>query len=301
MHVDLSPVKASANSCTDRTAPQSPIAARRPPLLTKSSLNIVTTSEDLLAQDVGGKKGGYQSSGKAGKAAAGKGPDASKRRTAKPPTTQNRPVKEDVTDSEEEEEVIVVPQRRAARVADRSSSTKPSTSLRARSQKLLSVEIPVSRPRPPRAATPARESSVPPEQVSGSASDVNAVESRLAELRLNSTAGVDPLEELLAVCDSHEVETFDALRSVLAPQTNHAHRTTIVKVGEASFSEVYGVLGGSTADQGTVVKVVPLGPGHFNRSDKLPDCSDPVDVLREIEITRKLSGTASGGFVDYKQ
>lgn len=86
---------------------------------------------------------------------------------------------------------------------------------------------------------------------------------------------------------------------LLPPGTGAA--PPLAKLGEASYSEVFTV---GEEDSAVVVKVVPLlgkaGPSSNAKSKiELPDCSEIADVVREIEITKRMSQVPGGGFVDF--
>lgn len=73
------------------------------------------------------------------------------------------------------------------------------------------------------------------------------------------------------------------------------------KIGEASYSEVFAL----TTREGReiVVKVIPLfdhrTPASSARNESLPDTSYPGDVLRELDITSRMSEMPGGGFINY--
>jgi serine/threonine-protein kinase haspin len=60
---------------------------------------------------------------------------------------------------------------------------------------------------------------------------------------------------------------------------------------------VYGFSQG--ADE-VVIKVIPLQANSVVSGDDLPDCSKPEDVLKEVEMTKKMSNVREGGFIGYK-
>lgn len=75
----------------------------------------------------------------------------------------------------------------------------------------------------------------------------------------------------------------------------------VTKLGEASYSEVFTV---GADDSAVVVKVVPLlsnagTSGNGKAKVELPDCSEIEDVVREIEITKRMSQVPGGGFVEF--
>lgn len=73
----------------------------------------------------------------------------------------------------------------------------------------------------------------------------------------------------------------------------------MTKVGEASYSEVFG-FSQSAEDADLVLKVIPLFSGTVEADGSFPDCSSPEDVLREIEITKKMNQVPGGGFVEFR-
>ena len=112
----------------------------------------------------------------------------------------------------------------------------------------------------------------------------------------------DPLNELLASCDHTSIIPFSEFLDshVLSAILPGRSRFEVKKIGEASYSEVFSLKRGKEI---VVVKVVPLLPAcevETTEGDEVPDCSDPKDVLREVTITRTLSGLEKGGFVACK-
>ncbi|WVQ84372.1 hypothetical protein IAT38_006524 [Cryptococcus sp. DSM 104549] len=104
------------------------------------------------------------------------------------------------------------------------------------------------------------------------------------------------LASLLSVCSSstiHPFSSFIASQPFLPSPVNG-----IRKVGEASYSEVFGLL--SEEGKELVIKVIPLFEGEVESEKQLPDCSAPEDVLREVEVTKRMGGVPGGGFVDFK-
>jgi len=122
-----------------------------------------------------------------------------------------------------------------------------------------------------------------------------------------SSAPKTSLEGLLKTCSNSEVQPFSIflaspiLSSIIVPDATSL--SSIQKLGEASYSEVFS-LTLATERPPIVMKVIPLFDDALLRPDErseveLPDCSAPQDVLREIEITRKMAGLPGGGFVDF--
>ena len=134
---------------------------------------------------------------------------------------------------------------------------------------------------------------------------------RMGRITLDGNAPIptanDPgnsLGKLLEDSSSPDVHQFSAFLSsptflsLVSPNATSA--TTIQKLGEASYSEVFGLTAGG-GESDVVVKVIPLLQlGSDVRNEvELPDCSVTEDVMREIEITQKMAGLPGHGFVDY--
>ena len=107
-----------------------------------------------------------------------------------------------------------------------------------------------------------------------------------------------PLDELLKACSFNRVCPFTGfLRSgtftSLLPSTSTT--PVIRKIGEATFSEVFGV---SCGEYQVVVKIIPL-TGEKSSDAELPDPSSGRDVLREVEVTKHMTGLEGGGFVEF--
>jgi serine/threonine-protein kinase haspin len=119
----------------------------------------------------------------------------------------------------------------------------------------------------------------------------------------------DPVQSLLRVCTTHEVLPWSAFLAnppfLCRGEAQKGRQAVITKTGEASYSEVYGITAAESA--GVVVKVIPLissEPVQFKKritQEDYPDCSEPKDVAREIEITRRMSELPQGGFVEFLQ
>jgi serine/threonine-protein kinase haspin len=118
-----------------------------------------------------------------------------------------------------------------------------------------------------------------------------------------TTPTVDSITDLLAVCTSQQTRTWSEFMNeitLLAQSRADSSPVEIIKVGEASYSEVYGIKAAN--DAGVVVKVIPLTPAqldHRRVHRDAPDCSAPEDVKREIEITQRMSAMPEGGFVEF--
>ncbi|WVF68773.1 hypothetical protein IAT40_003545 [Kwoniella sp. CBS 6097] len=106
------------------------------------------------------------------------------------------------------------------------------------------------------------------------------------------------LNNLLRTCSSSNVSAFDTfLKGDDLPEYG-----SIVKVGEASYSEVFGLTNQSTGNVDYVLKVIPLlssAPADTPINVPMPDCSGPGDVSREIEVTKRMGQVPGGGFVEY--
>ncbi|WWC62880.1 uncharacterized protein I303_105478 [Kwoniella dejecticola CBS 10117] len=123
------------------------------------------------------------------------------------------------------------------------------------------------------------------------------------DLPVPSSPVEDPqiaLGELLQACSSSTVYPFsDFLISGELPKYDN-----IKKVGEASYSEVFGLSSKGDAGVKHVVKVIPLLSaqklnGQEGSASPMPDCSRVQDVKREIEVTKRMSQVPGGGFVEY--
>ena len=109
--------------------------------------------------------------------------------------------------------------------------------------------------------------------------------------------GEPNLEVLLERCTDRTIHAFSEVFGDLSIQTqifgSKGPGYEIDKIGEASYSEVFGWSLPETEQ--VVVKIIPLLPAQG--SQNLPDSSNPCDVAREIEVTRRLSSIPSKGFV----
>ncbi|WVR06590.1 hypothetical protein IAU60_003622 [Kwoniella sp. DSM 27419] len=108
------------------------------------------------------------------------------------------------------------------------------------------------------------------------------------------------VDRLLESCSSQPIVGFSHfLTSGQLPPYN-----SLTKVGEASYSEVYG-LASSSAGEFTsvqhVLKVIPLLDERVAKTAgvSLPDTSKIEDVKREIEVTKRMGKTPGGGFVEF--
>ncbi|KAK4684541.1 serine/threonine-protein kinase haspin, partial [Tremellales sp. Uapishka_1] len=117
---------------------------------------------------------------------------------------------------------------------------------------------------------------------------------KLSNIRLRS-----PVDELLEVTTSSDPQPFasfltsPALLSLLPGSDSK----TVRKVGEASYSEVFSI---ANAETEMVIKIIPLlaDPIEAGEGEEdIPFCSEVKDVLREVEITKRMSNVPGGGFV----
>ena len=117
------------------------------------------------------------------------------------------------------------------------------------------------------------------------------------------------MDALLRGCTNPEVQPFSeflrsqCLLSLIPFSANYESGPVIRKIGEASYSEVFG-LSAYEAGPEIVVKVVPLLEQALLQRDTmhevdLPDCTLPENVLREIEVTRMMAGIPDGGFINF--
>jgi hypothetical protein len=203
------------------------------------------------------------------------------------------------------DEIITVRPRKVNRAKKVAIPTTPSSyapsPVRYR-EVLEAVVIPV-RPRKPRRVvrTPIveREDSVEPVE--------RELSDRLKAVSVSeilTTPHADPVTDLLTVCSSQETRTWlefiNEITSLAQSRADSSSPAEIIKVGEASYSEVYGIKAAN--DPGVVVKVIPLTPAQFDQRRvhrDVPDCSAPEDVKREIEITQRMSAMPEGGFVEF--
>lgn len=107
-----------------------------------------------------------------------------------------------------------------------------------------------------------------------------------------------PLEALIQACSSTSVQPFSTFIKSF-PLFSASKDVFVTKVGEASYSEVFG-FSQSTEDADLVLKVIPLFSGTMETNGPFPDCSSPEDVLREIEITKRMNQVPGGGFVEFR-
>ncbi|WWC96524.1 hypothetical protein V866_003392 [Kwoniella sp. B9012] len=103
------------------------------------------------------------------------------------------------------------------------------------------------------------------------------------------------LDDLLSACSSSSIGQFtNFLEGGQLPEYG-----SIRKVGEASYSEVFGLVGNEEVRY--VLKVIPLlSSAEVIKADgPMPDCTKMEDVKREIEVTKRMSQVPGGRFVEY--
>jgi hypothetical protein len=95
---------------------------------------------------------------------------------------------------------------------------------------------------------------------------------------------------LLELCAQSCPEEFSAYLSHLEQESKSS---TWNKIGEASYSEVYGV-----SSARSVIKIIPLVTPRVVRNDSMPEQSLIRDVHREIQLSKSLS-RVDDGFVKF--
>ncbi|WWC88402.1 uncharacterized protein L201_003313 [Kwoniella dendrophila CBS 6074] len=108
------------------------------------------------------------------------------------------------------------------------------------------------------------------------------------------------LDELLGVCSSSTIQPFSQFLTATGEEL--PQYDNIQKVGEASYSEVFGLK--IKEEVKYVLKVIPLLSPPSTMTDEtndkpLPDCSKIGDVKKEIEVTKRMAQVPQGGFVEY--
>lgn len=127
-----------------------------------------------------------------------------------------------------------------------------------------------------------------------------SAQSSISATSVSSTSDVDALGALLQACSTTETLNFDSFlaSSHLLDLLPSRAQPSFSKIGEASYSEVFSVKRGK---QELVIKVVPILPVcQKEATPEVPDCSSPEDVLREVEITKRLASLDTSGFIDIK-
>jgi hypothetical protein len=107
------------------------------------------------------------------------------------------------------------------------------------------------------------------------------------------------IKDLLPSCSSfsvHEFEGFFSSPLFLRAVFGASVAPSIRKLGEASYSEVFGVKVGKKE---VVVKIIPLLDDVHPAEIAVPDCSEILDVKREIIMTRRMAKVPRGGFVEF--
>jgi hypothetical protein len=118
----------------------------------------------------------------------------------------------------------------------------------------------------------------------------------LAEL---DGARTEALDQLKAACTSPDVLSYDQLLNALGNMLKGSPVRSSIKMekmGEATYSEVYGAHFG---EDNVVVKIIPLAGCCNGKVEDLPSLSRPEDVLKEVQISERLSGISGGGFIKY--
>lgn len=141
---------------------------------------------------------------------------------------------------------------------------------------------------------------------------VESITGRLNNVKLDSNGAnscpYPDTSRLMADSVVKEVIPFESAFShprflELLPGAAGSVSPIVLKLGEASYSEVFSVAASEDSPK-VVVKVIPL-LGFSGTSSKpkakaeLPDCSEVDDVVREVQITRRMSSVPGGGFVDF--
>lgn len=125
---------------------------------------------------------------------------------------------------------------------------------------------------------------------------------------LDSTRSHSSIDSLLRTCSFFRPQPFKVFLSSPNFLFHTFSRRTfkdppaIRKIGEASYSEVFGV--SVVGREEVVIKVIPLicesvPPVGSKDKVELPDTSTVEDVVREIEVTKRMAQSPQGGFVDY--
>ncbi|BEJ14016.1 hypothetical protein CspHIS471_0311900 [Cutaneotrichosporon sp. HIS471] len=162
-----------------------------------------------------------------------------------------------------------------------------------------------SPPTPHRSVRKARGPLTPPRPVRGVANfEIEIVTSRLRNVSLDELSSRETaLRSLLKCATTKKIIPFSEAFTTpdFAKLLPSGMSPVVTKVGEASYSEVFSV---GEGDSAVVVKVVPLlgktdSESKGKATTDLPDCSAISDVVREIEITRRMSQTPGGGFVQF--
>ncbi|WRT68046.1 uncharacterized protein IL334_005021 [Kwoniella shivajii] len=107
------------------------------------------------------------------------------------------------------------------------------------------------------------------------------------------------IDELSKTCSFPTVHHFSSFLS----QGDLPEYGEIRKVGEASYSEVFGLTSSTNSDEiKYVLKVIPLlslTPSEKIVDKPMPDSSKPEDVKKEIEVTKRMGQVPGGGFVEF--
>ncbi|WWD18745.1 hypothetical protein CI109_103199 [Kwoniella shandongensis] len=112
----------------------------------------------------------------------------------------------------------------------------------------------------------------------------------------------DTLPLLLKQCTSTIIQPF----ATILNSSDIPSFTGLTKVGEASYSEVFGLTTTSSTNNAVdfVLKIIPLldeqSREATSKDGPMPDCSSPEDVAREIEVTKTMGQVPGGGFVKFQ-
>ncbi|WVN89898.1 uncharacterized protein L203_105128 [Cryptococcus depauperatus CBS 7841] len=122
----------------------------------------------------------------------------------------------------------------------------------------------------------------------------------LVELPEETSTNIDAsIKDLLQICSSQSVHCFSSLIESL-PFSTFGVPIDPVKVGEASYSEVFGISSQNDGIKDFVIKIIPIFDGRTGSNISLPDCSMPEDIVREIGVTKRMGDVPNGGFVSFK-
>ena len=319
MHEDFTPIKENIPPRGIAQPDASPTAAKRVPLVAKPSSegpNAAPSQRPLIES----LKAATTESDTCGKSQAFGASIDGKQKAPEVPTAANKE-KEDEPKrgwghSRSSRSLLVVQRTPVKRVgmptaaSPKAKTDRPSRRAGKTNRQQLVVEIPVVPKQP-----------APQQPPAPSLHAVNDLSQKLAQVDLTGaaqqlTAAAVPqslppptkeFSRLVSACTSTEVIGLDDLFyssdfRFLFPHRRGDH--SIRKIGEATYSEVFAV---GVGGQEVVVKIIPLLDGRTFEWDAadhggrdFPDRSDAKDVLRELEVTRRMSKLPGGGFIDYR-
>lgn len=186
------------------------------------------------------------------------------------------------------------------------SKSKPKASTRTvktskKKERFDGVELQISKSQTKSKSAPRRSTIL---EITEDISEITIAE---PEPRTDHQADLDRLIESATLPTVQDFTAFlssPAVLSLLDPDQQKSG-LNIRKIGEASYSEVFAV----TIKEGKeiVVKVIPLydpdatptAPTEPGTRGSHPDTSAPGDVLRELEITKRMSELPGGGVIDF--